>query len=317
MKEFWHQNHNEGLVALISDRKPILFKDFFKQVLAWKKRETTLSTYRNYCAIYNRFIPILGDYPIDKISGKELDNILDTMDLKTSSRKTYQRILSTLFNDAVRQELLEKNPCYHMRKTRGINLKINHRLPTKEEINSYIKTAKDSNNIFMYKLLILAVSTGMRLGEILNLTRKDIDLDKNIIMVKGQLTNVGPNMPLKTNASYRNIHVSGEVLRNILSNTSGFYVFTPQIITTRQVSRRTADKYIRKFFASIKTPPGFTFHSLRHYHATELLCRGISLKEVSKRLGHASINITADIYTHWLEEMDRSAAEVLGKEFLV
>lgn len=317
MKEFYHHDHNSSPIAIDIEEKPILFKDFFEQVLAWKKRETSLSTYRNYCAVYNRFIPILGDYPINEISGKLLDGILDNIDLKSSSRKTYQRILATLFNDAIRQELLDKNPCYHMRKTKVINLKINYRLPTQEEINSYIRTAKDSNNIFMYKLLILAVSTGMRLGEILNLTRKDIDLDKNIIMVKGQLTNVGPNMPLKTSASYRNIHVSGEVLRNILSNTSGFYFFTPKKITTRQISRRTADKYIRKFFDSITTPPGFTFHSLRHYHATELLCRGISLKEVSKRLGHASINITADIYTHWLEEMDRSAAEVLGKEFLV
>ena len=157
----------------------------------------------------------------------------------------------------------------------------------------------------------------MRLGEILNLKRSDIDLKEKIINVRAQLTNEGADRPLKTDSSYRKIYVAREILQDILCNTHGIYLFTPNSFPDRQISRRTADKYIHCFFKTVETPYGFTFHSLRHYHATQLLCRGISLKEVSKRLGHASVNITADIYTHWLEEMDKKAAEVLGKELLV
>lgn len=315
------QNHiqqrkiNKILLTAV-DGKGVRFEDFFLQFLKWKGKEVSLSTFRNYKVIYNRFVPLLGNKLLNNITGVLLDDIFDSINVTTSSRKTYRQILSAVFNDAIRLELLTHNPCKKMRKIRKAPSKNRVTLPTEGQVREYIRKAKNEDNNFIYKLFLLAVATGMRLGELLNLKRCDINLEDASIDIRGQLTAAGPGQPLKTDSSYRKIYVAREILHEVLCNTPDFYIFTPNNISYRQIARRTADKYIHQFIKGLNAPDGFTFHLLRHYHATQLLYRGINLKEVSKRLGHASINITADIYTHWLEEMDKGAAEVLGKDLL-
>ncbi len=316
MNKFILQAAGDASGVSMNEMKPIFVKEFFDQFIHWKKIETALSTYQNYCVVYNRFVPLMGEQLLQKITGPMLDAVFDETAISPSSRKTYQRILSTIFNDAIRQGYIEKNPCHFMRKIKQQNRKINLQLPTPGEIKLYIRLARKKENKFIYKILLLAISTGMRLGEILNLNRDDIDMRSSKINIRGQLTNAGANMPLKTSTSYRRIFVAREILGEVIKYTKGKYLFTPATLPYHQISRHTADKYIYSFFKEINTPEGFTFHSLRHYHATQLIRRGISLKEVSRRLGHGSINITADIYTHWLEEMDRKAARVFGKELL-
>ena len=312
----WQWNTNIS-ASSSSKTNMISFKEYFDQMLIWKEKETALSTYQNYRSVYNHFVPILGNCPLADISGPLIDTIFDQLNIKASSRKTYRLILSALFNDAIRQEILEKNPCHNMRKIRQNHFKIDLRLPSRAEIQQYIQKARNERNHFIYKVLLLAVSTGMRLGEILNLTTNDIDFKNHTIEIKGQLTQAGPDMPLKTSKSYRKIFVAKEILREIRKYTLGLYIFTPNRFPFKQISRHTADKYIYRFFKRLDTPEGFTFHSLRHYHATELVRRGIDIKEVSKRLGHASIYITADFYTHWVDDMDMVAADIMGKGWIV
>ena len=59
-------------------------------------------------------------------------------------------------------------------------------------------------------------------------------------------------------------------------------------------------------------PEGFTFHGTRHTHATMLLMAGVNIKIVSQRLGHSSVSFTLDTYGHVIDEMERSAADMMG-----
>ena len=56
---------------------------------------------------------------------------------------------------------------------------------------------------------------------------------------------------------------------------------------------------------------GFTFHDLRHTHATMLLKQGINIKVISERLGHSKIQLTLDVYSHVMPDMQESAVRAL------
>jgi len=66
-------------------------------------------------------------------------------------------------------------------------------------------------------------------------------------------------------------------------------------------------------FLKRKDLPHVPFHSLRHLSATLLIKEGIPLKNVSKRLGHTVLGTTADIYTHALESVDKTAASKMNR----
>lgn len=297
----------------VLQRTEISFGDFFLKVMENKKQLLAPSSYQNYLVVYKHFQALI-QLPLYSITGQMLDEQLDLLDISPESRKTYIRILSAIFNMARRKKLLAENPCQDMRQQKKHHRKVDLELPSDADIQSYLSTAKKEENYFMYKLILLAVATGMRLGELLNLSKDNLSLTDNTIQVVHQLTASGANMPLKTVYSYRRIYVAKHVLSQLVEYSPGHYIFTPKTLPEKQIARQTADKYIRKFFSQIANKPsGFCFHMLRHYHATKLLNRGIDLKEVSKRLGHASIATTGDMYTHWQADMDLRAAEMFNE----
>jgi integrase len=71
-------------------------------------------------------------------------------------------------------------------------------------------------------------------------------------------------------------------------------------------------KWFEKFVSKLDLSCRITFHGLRHTSATLLLANGVSLKNVSSRLGHSDANITLQVYAHALKSVDRIAADVLG-----
>jgi integrase len=75
------------------------------------------------------------------------------------------------------------------------------------------------------------------------------------------------------------------------------------------------DTVSKQFAAAVKRVeiPSIRFHDLRHSHATQLLRAGVHFKVVSERLGHASVAITLDRYSHVLPGMDRTAADALAR----
>ena len=161
-------------------------------------------------------------------------------------------------------------------------------IPTTKEMRELLKYTKerdetcDKRAIKLYPLFLLAVATGMRIGELLDIDReRDIDLDNHTISINSQTTKLW---------HYEDQPVNYKTMNSILS----------------------------QFFKNNdKVPKGFTFHCFRHYHATQLLLKGINVKEVSKRLGHAKIQTTLDLYAHWIPEMDKSAANIIGNDMIV
>ena len=182
-------------------------------------------------------------------------------------------------------------------------------------------------------LWLVAISTGMRRGELLGLRWDDVDLAKGRIHVRRALAEIGSELRIqepKTKSSRRVVPLSGNALAALKAHRSqqlqrqlrlgqlwqgnspeyGDLVFTTA--NGRPIAPRNLVRRFQGLAAKAKLP-ALAFHGLRHAHATQLLRDGISAKVVSERLGHASIALTLDTYSHVLPDMQDAAVATIDR----
>jgi integrase len=176
-------------------------------------------------------------------------------------------------------------------------------------------------------LYVLALSTGMRQGELVALKWDDIDLERAVLRVRRTLSRTYKGYVLdepKTNKSRRTIRLTAgavEALRAHLSRQleemervgslyqPGGLVFattTGTLINPSNLRNRSLKPLLKR--AGLRP---IRFHDLRHTCATLLLSKDVYPKVVSEMLGHASVSITLDIYSHLLPDMQEKAAKAL------
>jgi integrase len=169
----------------------------------------------------------------------------------------------------------------------------------------------------------LALATGLRRGEQAALRWTDFDLDQGIIHVSRSRTSVRDRVvetTPKSATSRRRVSVSPEVVTMLKTHRRSFpfseYAFVDLLgdpVNPKHWSRDfyTAARKLGMPKASRERPTLVAnWHALRHCHAQALLEAGVPLEVVSRRLGHASFNITHTIYQHWSKERDAEAAAV-------
>lgn len=303
---------------VIHETTPPSFKETVEEFLEEKEDLVSQSTLRSYRKTFRCAWQPLDAYRLDKITAGMIDDILDSLkkSLKASTLRLYRKQLSALFNWALRKKYVKESPIIETKKRPLGQLKVDRVLiPTDDQIKEILKEAEEWDHRYpkgamLYPLFLLAISTGMRLGELLGVSKDDIDMTHCIIDINKQTTPWSRKASLKTPPSYRRIFVQQRILEVVLEATKGelWRNFTYISVANR----------INTFFSRCSSKPqGFTFHCFRHYHATKLLVSGINIKEVSKRLGHSSIKTTLDLYAHWVPEMDKKAANVVGSTFIL
>lgn len=164
----------------------------------------------------------------------------------------------------------------------------------------------------LYIGVYIALETGMRLGEIMALRWGDIVLDSYITVQRSKSEIKEQNITLPKTGVGRKIQISQRLVnaltqhRAIQSNYKkellGYYQDDHHIIGGLQGNGYHARHYSSRLFKKLSQRAGIhrrvRFHDLRHTHATLLLLAGVNPKIVQERLGHASINVTLDIYSH-------------------
>ncbi|MGB6681828.1 MAG: tyrosine-type recombinase/integrase [Candidatus Bathyarchaeia archaeon] len=218
---------------------------------------------------------------------------------KGNSRSTtnrYVALLKKMLNLAIEEGCLEQNPATKVKlysekdrlRTRTITEKEEHMLL--EECSEHIKL-----------IIIVALNTGMRLGEILNLQWDQIDLSSRIIRVEKTKSGLVRYVPL-------NNFLYHELLRLQSTRNQNATVFlnskTGKPLTTIKTAFNAACRR-----AKIS---GLRFHDLRHSFASRLIERGVDLITVKELLGHSSVKIT-ERYTHSCGEQKERAVELLRK----
>jgi integrase len=164
----------------------------------------------------------------------------------------------------------------------------------------------------------LAITAGLRLGELLALRWPDVDLEQRTLSVVATLEQRHGHEPIvaepKTSRSRRQLVLGDAVVNALrahrLSQPGIGFVFTRG--DGRPLSRSIVDKAWTRLNARASVPR-VRFHDLRHTSATLLLGRGVHPKIVSEMLGHATVAITLDLYSHVTPTMQREAAVAMDE----
>ena len=242
------------------------------------------------------------------------------------------RCLSTSLKVAVSEGLIPTNPCDKAKTVKPE--KANIQCLDDAQTKTMLQAAAESRSPSIYPLIVLAVTSAMRRGEIAGLKWKDVDLDEGFLWVNKTLEDTKEHGLVlkkpKTETSKRKIHlpalavsalIANKAEQNALRLRSGFgkggerFVFeTFRDDQFGPVRPRALTKMFGSFIAGVDVPR-ITLHGLRHTAATSAIRAGENIVAVSKRLGHAQVSITLDIYTHYIPGDDEDIAANWEKRF--
>jgi len=290
----------------------------------------------NYQAeLKNRILPALGHLKLKNLKPLHIIQFYNSLEtaprldgkegsISGKTRQNIHRILSSMMNDAVQWQIIPSNPVSRVAPPKSKKTTVQS-YDEKQAI-SLLKCVE--NEDFKWQVIVfIALYTGMRRGEIMGLEWKDIEFSNNIISVvrtsqylAGQ--GIFTKEP-KTETSKRNLTIS-ENLVGILETYKAYQAEdikkcgdkwneTDRLFTSWNGEPMHPDsvcKWFTKFIEKNKLPK-ISFHSLRHTNATILINKGINIRAVSARLGHANPTTTLNIYTHALQSIDIAAANVL------
>jgi integrase len=162
--------------------------------------------------------------------------------------------------------------------------------------------------------VVLAACTGMRLGEILGLRWEDVDLQGGTLSVRQAVQQTREKgvcfKQPKTAKSRRTVALPSLVVQVLRSHREQTGRVAGLVVCHEEGSPLSPTAFTKRFAALLKREglPHVRFHDLRHSHATQLLRQGVNVKVVSERLGHSTISITLDTYSHVLPGMQEDAA---------
>ena len=173
-------------------------------------------------------------------------------------------------------------------------------------------------------LYLLAVTTGLRRGELLGLKWTDLDLDARTLSVQRSLDKDGTFNPPKRSKSRRTVMLTPQAAEALKGHRArqneerlqlgSHWEDRGLVFPNRTGKPMNADNLYHRGFKPLLEKAGlsgFTFHSLRHTCATLLLSKNVNPKIVSEMLGHATISQTMDTYSHVMPGMGDIAADAL------
>lgn len=194
---------------------------------------------------------------------------------------------------------------------------------TLAEVQRFLAVAQADKWIAIW---IVALTTGLRRGELLGMRWRDIDLERGMLNIQQSLIAVGGERyfePPKTATGRRAVALSPEciaMLKNQRTRQNEQRLAIGPAWRNRDLVFTVEDggplwpDDVSHHFAALTAKaevPHIRLHGTRHTHATLLLKEGIHLKVVSERLGHSGIQITANVYSHVTPDMQREAAAAI------
>jgi integrase len=280
------------------------------------------STYTQYrSAINKHLVPSLGHVFLHKLTVQQVQAFYAQKaqeGLKPNTISVIHRVLHEALENAVKWNLLSRNVsslASFPRKTR-----YDVKPLSASDAQKLIQAVQGSK---IEALLIIAITTGIRRGELLALRWDDVDLEQGVLHVRRTMNQIAgfgfvENEP-KTKTSYRRVMLPNVAVEALKTHR----------VTLNQAKQQAGTKWIEKGLVFPNTKgnflspsrlliwfqralnqaglPHMRFHDLRHSAATILLTMGVHPKVVQELLGHSTIAMTMDIYSHLLPSMQRDA----------
>jgi integrase len=284
------------------------------------------STYdRDTNLVNNHIKPVLGSLKLKKLNSAHVQNFyrnrLDT-GLSASTVRKIHDILRRGLAQAVDWHLTQRNVADVVKPPRPVPKEI-VALSTDETRRLLDAAAEDR----LEALYVLAVHTGMRQGEMLALRWQDVDIENAVLSVRRTLTRRGGKVAFgepKTKKSRRSIRLTLQAVDALRAHLErqlrdmeilGDHYQDQGLIFTTDTGAPINPSNLRQrsFTPLLKRAglPHMRFHDLRHTCATLLLSRGVHPKFVQELLGHATIAITLDTYSHVIPSMGDATAKAM------
>ncbi|WP_139905657.1 tyrosine-type recombinase/integrase [Clostridium thermarum] len=312
----------------IEDKKTTI-EEYLKEWLETHKTNISPSTHKRYSEFCNTINKHLGKIEILKLTPMTIQKFYSTLmgetELSNSTILKIHRCLNLALKQAVAWRLINNNPCQFVKAPSPEEIEVN--VWDEFTVKKFLHESRGEN---IYIQIALALGTGMRQGEICALKWENVDLKKGEIYVRSSVKNINGELITKkpkTKSSVRRIPIPDD-LKDLLvlhkkrqdriKENNQKYKDEGYVCAWEDDGRLYDPQYIAKKFPKILKKydvPMIRFHDLRHTHATLLLLHNVPAKVVSERLGHSSVNITLDIYSHVLPSMQKAAAEKLNGLF--
>jgi len=304
-------------------------------------KESTTSSYQHMVVSY--VIPELGHIKLTALTTTNLNSLyakllksgrknvrgLQSTALSATTVGLVHRTIHRMLRDAMQWDMLVKNVAANAsppKSKQEPDKKIKAWSP--QELKAFIAATKNDR---LGPAWLLFCTTGLRRGEVAGLKWGDIDLKEGKLKVERTMTVIDHKIVMgtpKTAHSKRLVALDPETVKALKSLKAiqaseklawGVAYKGEDLIFVKEDGSPVHPRVITRMFQRIAKDQGLPkipVHGLRHSYATAALEAGVPLKVVSERLGHSSIRVTGDIYSHVRPEVDMAAAELVANLIL-
>lgn len=301
------------------------FEQYLNTWIEQHKNNLSVTTYNRYKDIIDRhIIPHLGEFELQKLNPLQIQNFYNIMAqfLNSKTILQYHRIIHKALDSAYKLQIISKNPSDLVETPKIKKYKSN--VFSVKEVQQLLESCKNTR---LEVPINLAVILGLRAGEVLglswdkvNFSNNTITIDKNLVRDRVSKSFVFKDP--KSESSIRTLTAPKELMSLLKEQKKKQSQFQLQsygtynnkyhlLFTKINGEPMTSDSFSRMFRDFLKKHKFhlIRFHDLRHTNASLMLASGTSAKVASTRLGHSTIGITMDLYTHVLEGLEKEAAD--------
>ena len=304
-----------------------LLEQWLSEYVDVQVRPNTAEGYRIICELH--IVPALGILSLEELHPSHVIKYHKSAlvngrrdgkgGLSAQTVKHHHRVLSQALEYGIGQGLLSRNVCKQVKAPRPAYKET--RVLAVEQIARLFETAQETP---YFHLIHLALYTGLRRSELLGLRWKDTDLVSSIVHVTQGLNMLRNKLPVfappKTAKSRRSVALSPDAVgalqqhyaeRKVVSESLGTAITDDDLVFGDVYGSPLSPSTVSHAFQDICRKAdiyGIRFHDLRHTHATLLMKQGTNPKVIQERLGHSSISVTLDVYSHVVPGMQELAA---------
>lgn len=315
-----------------------LLEDWLSQRASVGRSPTTL---HDYAASARRIkVSAIGTKMVARLTTRDIDLAYSRWRAEGMTAATvlhHHRVLRAALSQAERWGWIARNPAKFASVASSRTPELH--VPTPEQARALVLRAASTASPDLGPILLFAVLTGCRRGEICGLQWSDIDWAAQRLMVRRSVWQVRRSMGVKDTKTHqvRRIALDQNATALLRARRAGVdadaaaagitlaqeaFVWSPLADGSTPMTPDSLTRAFARLCGSLEAEAKaagrreqyqFRLHDLRHFSATELIGAGVDIRTVAGRLGHADPAITLRVYAHALEERDRAAAELLGR----
>lgn len=313
-------------------KEKITLDEWYKTWLEeYKKNRVKIGTYMSYEKYYQSIIKErLGSRQISELRGEHIQKLYNDLvkeGYALSSIKIVSAVLNGCLKQAMKNGLIERNPVKLAELPRQTGKKKERMAMTKEQQDLFMEYAKES---YLYHFFAVMLRTGMRKGEMQGLKYSDIDKKQKLIHVQRTLKYIEGKGYMedtpKTRTSARDIPLTAATLEHIEAQRKywGFkvvrmdqYLFCNEEggPVSRERIQAEIDRTINRIREAGHDFPRITSHVFRHTFATRAIEAGMQPQVLKTILGHSSLAMTMDLYSHVLPDTKAEEMEKIANAF--